>query len=47
MKRPQHWGGYNVTPKCIEFWQGRPNRLHDRVRCKWQGSYWNIERLAP
>jgi pyridoxamine 5'-phosphate oxidase len=47
VKRPQHWGGYNVTPKCIEFWQGRPNRLHDRVRCKWQGSYWNIERLAP
>jgi pyridoxamine 5'-phosphate oxidase len=47
VKRPQHWGGYNVTPKCIEFWQGRPNRLHDRLRCQWQGSFWNIERLAP
>ncbi|MDA9015167.1 pyridoxamine 5'-phosphate oxidase [Flavobacteriaceae bacterium] len=47
VERPQHWGGYNVAPKCIEFWQGRPNRLHDRVRCQWHGSFWNIERLAP
>ena len=45
--RPEHWGGYVVVPKCIEFWQGRPNRLHDRIRCQWQGSFWNIERLAP
>jgi len=45
--RPEHWGGYLVVPKCIEFWQGRPNRLHDRIRCQWQGSFWNIERLAP
>jgi len=45
--RPKHWGGYLVVPKCIEFWQGRPNRLHDRIRCQWQGSFWNIERLAP
>jgi len=45
--RPEHWGGYVVVPKFIEFWQGRPNRLHDRIRCQWQGSFWNIERLAP
>ena len=45
--RPEHWGGYVVVPKCIEFWQGRPNRLHDRIRCQWQGSFWNIECLAP
>ncbi|MGI9540709.1 MAG: pyridoxamine 5'-phosphate oxidase [Flavobacteriaceae bacterium] len=45
--RPEHWGGYVVKPKCIEFWQGRPNRLHDRIRCQLQGDFWNIERLAP
>ena len=47
VERPPHWGGYAVVPKCIEFWQGRPNRLHDRIRCQWQGSFWSIERLAP
>ena len=45
--RPEHWGGYVVKPQCIEFWQGRPNRLHDRIRCLLQGNFWNIERLAP
>lgn len=45
--RPDHWGGYVVKPQCIEFWQGRPNRLHDRIRCQLQGNFWNIERLAP
>ena len=45
--RPEHWGGYVVKPQCIEFWQGRPNRLHDRIRCQLQGYFWNIERLAP
>ena len=45
--RPEHWGGYVVVPQCIEFWQGRPNRLHDRIRCHAQGDFWNIERLAP
>ena len=45
--RPEHWGGYVVIPQCIEVWQGRPNRLHDRIRCQLQGSFWNIERLAP
>ena len=44
---PDYWGGYIVLPKCIEFWQGRPNRLHDRIRCNFQDEFWNIERLAP
>jgi len=47
VERPPHWGGYAVVAKCIEFWQGRPNRLHDRIRCQWQGSFWSIECLAP
>ena len=45
--RPEHWGGYVVVPKCIEFWQGRPNRLQDRIRCQLKGGFWNLERLAP
>ena len=46
--RPTHWGGYRVRPETIEFWQGRDNRLHDRLRYTLQddGS-WLIERLAP
>jgi len=46
--RPPHWGGYRLTPESIEFWQGRPNRLHDRVlyRCR-DPRHWIIERLAP
>ena len=46
--RPPHWGGYRVKPVEIEFWQGRENRLHDRLRYRLQqdGS-WLIERLAP
>ncbi len=47
IKRPENWGGYLVRPNCIEFWQGRPNRLHDRVRCQLKSGFWNIERLAP
>jgi len=47
VERPEHWGGYVIKPMCIEFWQGRPNRLHDRIRCQWQGNFWTIERLAP
>lgn len=46
--RPSHWGGYRLKPRLIEFWQGRPGRLHDRLQYTLQetGS-WNIERLAP
>src|ERR1044072_411142 len=46
--RPPHWGGYRVKPATIEFWQGRDNRLHDRLRYTWQDDgRWFIERLAP
>lgn len=44
---PPHWGGYRVKPEQIEFWQGRPNRLHDRFRYTRQGDSWQIDRLAP
>ena len=46
--RPKHWGGYLVKPLSIEFWQGRPNRLHDRIRYLLEDDFsWKIERLAP
>jgi len=45
--RPPHWGGYRVMPTAIEFWQGRPNRLHDRLRYLPVGDGWRLERLAP
>src|SRR5690606_19870479 len=46
--RPSHWGGYLVRPISMEFRQGRPNRLHDRIRYSLQGDHsWLIERLAP
>jgi pyridoxamine 5'-phosphate oxidase len=44
---PPHWGGYRVRPATIEFWQGRENRLHDRVRYVREGDRWRIERLSP
>jgi pyridoxamine 5'-phosphate oxidase len=45
---PGHWGGYRVIPHAIEFWQGRPNRLHDRIRYeKGPGDTWVMERLWP
>lgn len=45
--RPPHWGGYCVIPHTIEFWQGRPSRLHDRLRYRLNEHQWMIERLAP
>lgn len=46
--RPNHWGGYIVKPISIEFWQGRPNRLHDRIRYTLLEDFsWKLERLAP
>ncbi|WP_282123480.1 pyridoxamine 5'-phosphate oxidase [Algibacter mikhailovii] len=48
IERPKYWGGYIVKPVEIEFWQGRPNRLHDRVRYQLQEDFnWKISRLAP
>ena len=47
IKRPPNWGGYSLQPNLIEFWQGRPNRLHDRIQYTLQNDEWVIERLAP
>ena len=45
--RPPHWGGYVLKPSSIEFWQGRPSRMHDRILYTLADSNWKIERLAP
>ena len=48
IERPSHWGGFLVRPVEVEFWQGRPNRLHDRIRYQLQNEFdWKIDRLAP
>jgi len=45
--RPEHWGGYILAPSHIEFWQGRPSRLHDRITYTNENGVWTINRLAP
>ncbi len=47
LPRPKQWGGYGVIPHAIEFWQGRPSRLHDRIVYNLVDGEWNINRLAP
>ena len=46
-KRPDNWGGFLLRPKTMEFWQGRPSRLHDRIQYQWTGKSWERYRLAP
>ena len=45
--RPPHWGGYRVIPEALEFWQGRRNRLHDRIAYARAGAGWKLSRLSP
>ncbi|QDA61951.1 pyridoxamine 5'-phosphate oxidase [Hymenobacter jejuensis] len=47
LPRPPHWGGYILHPHRIEFWQGRPSRLHDRIVYEQEGNGWQLSRLAP
>lgn len=44
---PPHWGGWRIRPQSVEFWQGRPDRLHDRLRFRGDEDVWTVERLAP
>ncbi|TDD92037.1 pyridoxamine 5'-phosphate oxidase [Saccharopolyspora karakumensis] len=44
---PPHWGGWRIRPDFVEFWQGRPDRLHDRLRFRRTDDTWTVERLAP
>lgn len=45
--RPPHWGGLRIEPEAVEFWQGRPDRLHDRLLFQRDGGQWSTQRLAP
>lgn len=44
---PDHWAGYRLAPRAVELWQGRPDRLHDRLRYRFDGGRWTLERLQP
>jgi pyridoxamine 5'-phosphate oxidase len=44
---PPYWGGYRLVPRTIEFWQGRANRLHDRLLFTREADGWSVSRLAP
>jgi pyridoxamine 5'-phosphate oxidase len=44
---PDFWGGLRLAPETVEFWQGRPDRLHDRLRFRQDADGWHVERLAP
>jgi pyridoxamine 5'-phosphate oxidase len=45
--RPDHWGGFIIVPKTIEFWQGHEGRIHDRLKFQKENSGWNLVRLSP
>ena len=47
LPKPSYWGGYQMFPDVFEFWQGRPNRLHDRFQYTRDGEFWDVERLQP
>ncbi len=47
VERPDHWGGYIITPHAVEFWQGRRARMHDRIQYRLEGTTWTKVRLAP
>lgn len=47
LPRPAHWGGYQIKPTYIEFWQGRDNRMHDRICYKFENNQWEVFRVAP
>jgi pyridoxamine 5'-phosphate oxidase len=47
VERPPYWGGYRLTPSVLEFWQGRADRLHDRLRYARDGDGWRVDRLSP
>jgi pyridoxamine 5'-phosphate oxidase len=47
LPRPAHWGGYILRPHRVEFWQGRPSRLHDRIVYELEADTWTLSRLAP